>query len=56
MIPYYHTFITVNISSNYLTWDSNNSLHYIRMQEYRLAEIYYICILLICILFYTHKH
>ena len=55
-ISYYHILITVsnNISNNYLKWDSNIYLHYIRMQEYRLSDIYYIW-WLICILFYAHK-
>ena len=42
MISYYYILTTVDISNNYLTWDCNNSLHYIRMQKYRFAQIYYI--------------
>ena len=41
-ISYYHILITVNISNNYLTWDRNNYLHYIGMEEYRFSDIYYI--------------
>ena len=59
---FYHLILTLgvsnfnnNISNNYLTWDGSNSLHYIRMQENKLAEIHYICRLLIFIFLYTHE-
>ena len=53
-IYYYHILITVKISNNYLTCDFKNYLHYIRMQEYRLSDIYYVRGE-IYILFFTHK-